>query len=664
MSSFSSRRRLHQRCNSWVSSEVLETRTLLSVDIIFDYRFADNASLFTQETFDTFAEIEALFESRLDDTLMPWWTSSLQLRNPSTGAVDMVNQSIGMNEFVIFVGSRNINGPGGTLALGSPVFSFTFDRDETGDHSGWGGSIALDDSEDWNLSIDSLPGDDQVDLYSNVLHEVGHILGFGTSSTQGTTAWMNLVNPTNATFSGQASNRVWGGPVPLEADLAHLSNNNFEPVGRETVFDPGIGRGDRKTMTSLDWAVLDDVGWDVNAAASIEISINETSISESGSTRATATVERVGGRVESPETVYLSGVENGGEVSFPASVTIPANARTATFDIDAVDDTVDDGDLTVKIRANSLRAENESAEIELLVLDDDDAALPDLVVSEFVPPADLMAGESGAIRWNVTNEGDTPAGAFSIRHYLGLGSTFDPNNDVLLAEESVDELAAGAATGSMSTSITLPGSADAFYPGDGRYFVRTVVDAASQVEESDEDNASSAALQISETGAVPSLDFDGDRAFLPLTDGIVGIRYLAGFRGESLSRDAVAESAVRNSAASMETWLTEVAPLALDVDADNVTQPLSDGLLLLRFLAGFRGESLVADAVNPAGTRTDPAEIVAFLESFTNAGSSGGGAGSAAAGQSFAMTLQLPDHDKETDDLFADGRLSFGHGLQ
>ncbi|MAG16463.1 MAG: hypothetical protein CMJ21_00180 [Phycisphaerae bacterium] len=38
---------------------------------------------------------------------------------------------------------------------------------------------------------------------------------------------------------------------------------------------------------------------------------------------------------------------------------------------------------------------------------------------------------------------------------------------------------------------------------------------------------------------------------------------------------------------------------------------LTDGLLIIRFLAGFTGTALVADAT--AGPRSDPADIVAFL---------------------------------------------------
>jgi hypothetical protein len=43
-----------------------------------------------------------------------------------------------------------------------------------------------------------------------------------------------------------------------------------------------------------------------------------------------------------------------------------------------------------------------------------------------------------------------------------------------------------------------------------------------------------------------------------------------------------------------------------------VTQPLTDGLLALRFLFGFSGSSLVAGAVGEEAAR-DTAEIEAYL---------------------------------------------------
>jgi hypothetical protein len=52
-----------------------------------------------------------------------------------------------------------------------------------------------------------------------------------------------------------------------------------------------------------------------------------------------------------------------------------------------------------------------------------------------------------------------------------------------------------------------------------------------------------------------------------------------------------------------------------DVDADGETSPLTDGLLILRYMFGFRGATLVTLAVGVNCTRCDAPSIEAFLAS-------------------------------------------------
>ncbi|NOX56950.1 MAG: hypothetical protein GXP27_21420 [Planctomycetes bacterium] len=64
-----------------------------------------------------------------------------------------------------------------------------------------------------------------------------------------------------------------------------------------------------------------------------------------------------------------------------------------------------------------------------------------------------------------------------------------------------------------------------------------------------------------------------------------------------------------NSATVTVGW-----PFCLDVDGDGQALPLSDGILIIRYLAGFTDGPLTEGAVNPDGQRTDPDEIIAYLE--------------------------------------------------
>jgi hypothetical protein len=53
-----------------------------------------------------------------------------------------------------------------------------------------------------------------------------------------------------------------------------------------------------------------------------------------------------------------------------------------------------------------------------------------------------------------------------------------------------------------------------------------------------------------------------------------------------------------------------------DIDGDGDSDPLSDGLLMLRFMFGFNGQALVAGAVRPGCTRCDAASIAAYIQSL------------------------------------------------
>jgi hypothetical protein len=57
--------------------------------------------------------------------------------------------------------------------------------------------------------------------------------------------------------------------------------------------------------------------------------------------------------------------------------------------------------------------------------------------------------------------------------------------------------------------------------------------------------------------------------------------------------------------------------MPLDVDGNGVFQPLTDGLLVLRFGFGFTGGTLTTGAVGPGCTRCDAASIAAYLQGIS-----------------------------------------------
>ena len=51
-----------------------------------------------------------------------------------------------------------------------------------------------------------------------------------------------------------------------------------------------------------------------------------------------------------------------------------------------------------------------------------------------------------------------------------------------------------------------------------------------------------------------------------------------------------------------------------DIDGDSESKPLTDGLLLIRYLFGFKGDSLISGAVGSEATRDSAEEVEAYIE--------------------------------------------------
>ena len=105
-----------------------------------------------------------------------------------------------------------------------------------------------------------------------------------------------------------------------------------------------------------------------------------------------------------------------------------------------------------------------------------------------------------------------------------------------------------------------------------------------------------------------SFDVDENLEAQPLTDGLLVIRHLFGFSGDSLTSGAVSGEAGRDSSEAIAGYLTD-AESQLDIDGDGESKPLTDGLLLIRYLFGFSGDSLISGAIG-SGAERDTAEAV------------------------------------------------------
>jgi hypothetical protein len=113
-----------------------------------------------------------------------------------------------------------------------------------------------------------------------------------------------------------------------------------------------------------------------------------------------------------------------------------------------------------------------------------------------------------------------------------------------------------------------------------------------------------------------ALDIDGDGHVDAMTDGVLILRYLFGMQGPGLVNGAVSAKATRITAADILAYLNDIVPM-LDIDGDGEASPLTDALMIMRYLAGLRGDILLPNVMPSDAIRTTSEEIEAQLKSLT-----------------------------------------------
>ena len=92
------------------------------------------------------------------------------------------------------------------------------------------------------------------------------------------------------------------------------------------------------------------------------------------------------------------------------------------------------------------------------------------------------------------------------------------------------------------------------------------------------------------------------------------LRYLFQFSGAVLTNGALGPGAQRTDPAAIVAHLDCIRATLLDPDGDGESEPLTDGLLLLRYFFGFRGATLITGAVDTNDcTRCDAPSIEAYI---------------------------------------------------
>ena len=75
----------------------------------------------------------------------------------------------------------------------------------------------------------------------------------------------------------------------------------------------------------------------------------------------------------------------------------------------------------------------------------------------------------------------------------------------------------------------------------------------------------------------------------------------------------ISGGASKETSNAIVSYLT-LSDSQLDIDGDGESKPLTDGLLLIRYLFGFSGDSLISGAIGSGATRDTAEAVEAYIK--------------------------------------------------
>ncbi|HEY9624170.1 MAG TPA: pre-peptidase C-terminal domain-containing protein [Crinalium sp.] len=234
--------------------------------IQFDYRF-DTNGWFTPERRTALEAAARVWENIIRDDFQNIPKGSiLSVVDPQTNLPAQFNSDYEIDDLVIFVGARDIDGAGQTLADCGPTAAWEEGSSLESRYWGskfqpWTASLSFDRAESWFFDATPDTATDiptgQHDFISTAIHEIGHALGISASK-----AYDNLSS--NGFFTGaNAIAQNGGNPIPLSPN-GHIQDGFIaSKVGTEAALDPSQTIGTRKLPNNLDISLLADIGYQV-----------------------------------------------------------------------------------------------------------------------------------------------------------------------------------------------------------------------------------------------------------------------------------------------------------------------------------------------------------------------------------------------------------------
>jgi len=117
--------------------------------------------------------------------------------------------------------------------------------------------------------------------------------------------------------------------------------------------------------------------------------------------------------------------------------------------------------------------------------------------------------------------------------------------------------------------------------------------------------------------SIDSVDIDGNGEVDALTDGLLLLRGMFGLTGESLADGAVSPTAFYSSPADIEARISSLGNL-VDIDKNGDVDALTDGLIILRYLFGLRGDAMINGVLSDDSERSTSRQIEDYMATLTS----------------------------------------------
>jgi len=115
------------------------------------------------------------------------------------------------------------------------------------------------------------------------------------------------------------------------------------------------------------------------------------------------------------------------------------------------------------------------------------------------------------------------------------------------------------------------------------------------------------------TVGVLSLDIDNNGTIEAGTDGLLAIKYLFGYVEDTLIEGAIGANAARTNPDDIIAYLDLARDTMLDADGNGMADAITDGILISLSLSGVTNENLISSFL---GEGTTSAQIGEFLQPF------------------------------------------------